>query len=292
MAITNNVAAFVAIAVLSQALSGCAALGDSTVTAPPQTEFRSELRVARLELPEVAGKDVLAFSIEESPYAAVRIKDTRATPGQQEYSDGARNHHTVIAADIGLTNWLSGGLRAQPSSLMLKPGIRIQLTGAPSAKADVGNTSLSIGVSHLFSESHHSEGIGNLECVLLLFCSGNRLKLLDIEQRLSGTDIDLIAGYRFHQRGLLYAGGFYQNLVHRNRVTYTDRDASTREVVSSTVSKARSSVEVRGPVAGFAVNLTPRLLLVGEYLRYRLHWHQPALINEEESWGIALRTHL
>lgn len=289
MTITDKVTAVVAAFVLTLSFSGCSTLGD-TVTAPPETEFRSEVRIARLELPETPGQGAMALSFEESPYTTVHIKDTRATPGQQEISDGERNHHAVLAADIGLSDRFSIGIRAQPSFETLKPGIRIQLAGAPFSKAGAGNTSLSIGISYLYSTRDRSEDVD--ECVFL-FCSGDReFKVLEVEQSLRGADTDLIAGYRFHQRGLLYTGGFYQNLAYRNRVTYTDRDADTEEVVSSTVSTARSAVDVRGVAAGIAVNVTPRWMLIGEYLRYRLHWHRQGLADEEESWGLALRANL
>jgi len=289
MTMIDKVIAVVAAVLLIASFSGCSTLGD-TVTAPPETEFRSEVRVARLDLPETPGRGAMALSFEESPYITVHIKDTRATPGQQEISDGERNHHAVLAADIGLTDGVSIGFRAQPSFEMLKPGIRVQLAGAPFSKASTGNTSLSIGISYLHSTRDRSEDVD--ECVFL-FCSGDgKFKVLEVEQSLHGTDTDLIAGYRFHQRGLLYTGGFYQNLAYSNRVTYFDRDADTEEVVSSTVSKARSAVDVRGVAAGVAINVTPRWVLIGEYLRYRLHWHREGLADEEESWGVALRTML
>lgn len=289
MTMIDKVTAVVAAVLLTASFSGCSLLGD-TLTAPQETEFRSEVRVARLELPETPGQGAMALSFEESAYTTVHIKDTRATPGQQELSDGERNHHAVLAADIGLTDQVSIGLRAQPSFETLKPGVRVQLAGAPFSKAGAGNTSLSIGISYLYGTRDRNDS--DDECVFL-FCSRDKeLKLLEVEQSLRGIDTDLIAGYRFHQRGQLYTGGFYQNLAYRNRVTYFDRDADTEEVVSSTVSKARSAVDVRGVAAGVAINVTPRWLLIGEYLRYRLHWHREGLSDEEESWGIALRTHL
>lgn len=280
------------IIVLAGLLYGCTSLDGSTVSAPPQTEFRSEIRVARLELPEVPGKGKLSASIEESLYAAARIKDTRATPSQQVVTAGSSNHHTVIAADFGLTDWLSTGLRIQPSYLTLKPGIRMQLVGDPGSRASVGNTSLSVGLGYLYSKEYSDEGIDSVECVLFVFCSGKDIKLLDVERSVRGVDVDVIAGYRPHQNVLVYGGAFYQNLVHRNTIRYTDRDAATRNVVSVTVNGDRYAVDTYGPVAGIALNLTPRLSVIAEYLRYQLQWQQRTLIEREESWGLSLRANL
>ena len=273
-------------------LGGCAVVDQGTVTAPPEAVFDSEIRVARLELPELPGKGKLALSIEQSPYTSAVIRDTRATPGQQVVTAGKRNHHIVAAADIGLTDWLSAGMRAKPDDLTLKPGLRIQLSGAPYGKSDTGNVSLSLGLGYLYSEQHSSKGIDSVECVLLLFCSGENIKLLDVRRSIRGVDTDLIAGYRVHHSALLYAGAFYQNLSHRNRVKYTDRDADTLAAVSVTVSGDRSAVDTSGPVAGIAIALTPRLSLIAEYLRYQVQWQQRTLVQREESWGLSLRANL
>lgn len=283
--------------VVCAALSACQTTPDtSKLNVPESKTFSTDMPVGRLYLPETAGKNGVAVSLDYMAHSHTVITDTRATPDQQQIAGGDSSYDPMINAEIGITEQLSAvvGVPAASPPLLpetVRPALRYQLLGDSGARAERGNLSFSVGVGYLFNESSEEKRRSVKSCELLVFCSRKSYRVLSVKQSHQGLDADMIVGFRPLDRLTAFAGLFYQDLQHSNRLVYIQR-TSDPETLDRTISSGQFDTVVRGHNAGLSVDISERVSLMAEYLQYQLSRIDGPSDAAQEAFSAGLRVNL
>ncbi|MDF1628659.1 MAG: hypothetical protein P1U78_02585 [Alcanivoracaceae bacterium] len=280
------------------ALTACQTSPDpdvSKLSVPESKTFSSDMPLGRLRLPETPGQGSSAVSLDYIAHSHTVITDTRATPDQQQVVSGDSSYNPMINAEFGITDRLSFalGVPTSPTPLVpetLRPAARYQLLGDAGSRAQRGNLSLSLSIGYLFSENSEEKRRSVKSCELLVFCSKKSYRVLSLKQANEGLDTDMIVGFRPLDRLTTFAGVFYQDLQHTNKLVYIQRiDPQT---LDKTISSGKFDTSVRGHNAGLSIDISDRLSLMAEYLQYQINRNDEPGDATEEAFGAGIRVNL
>lgn len=283
--------------VVCAALTACQTTPDtSKLNVPESKTFSTDMPVGRLYLPETTGKGGVAVSLDYIAHSHTVITDTRATPDQQQVVGRESSYDPMINAELGITEQLSAvvGVPAASRPLLpetIRPAVRYQLLGDSSSRAERGNLSLSVGIGYLFNESSEEKRRSVKSCELLVFCSKKSYRVLSLKQTHQGLDADMIVGFRPFDRLTAFAGLFYQDLQHSNRLVYIQR-TSDPQTLDRTISSGQFNTSISGHNAGLSVDISERLSLMAEYLQYQLSRNDGPSDAAQEAFSAGLRVNL